>query len=112
MTFQSFDFSCPNPADKTVKIFNEMSPNKLFQWEAKSFRFFGSSDAVYFSCDVVVCESSNSAQVSERCPSSSWQERKRRDVESGAVNNGQVQSAMTVASPLFVLIEGLSLIHI
>ena len=87
-----------------MKISNETSTNKLFHWEAESFRFFGSSDAVYFACDVVVCASSNSAQVCERCPSS--QLRKRRDIESSPVNNGQVESAMTVASPLFVLIEG------
>jgi len=93
---------CSNPADGTVKISTGTSTNQLFHWEAKSFRFFESSDAVYFACDVVVCESSNSAQVCERCPS--WPLRKRRDVESSD-SNGQVQSAMTVASPLFVLID-------
>ena len=94
-------FRCPNQADDSVKISNATSTNLLFHWEAESFRFFGASDAVYFACDVVVCESSNTAQVCKRCQSFS---RKRRDVESS--ENGQVQSAMTVASPLYVLIDG------
>ena len=100
--YVSFFPRCPNKDDETVKISNETSTNRLFHWEAESFRFFGVSDAVYFACDVVVCESSNTAGICERCTTSSAS-RKRRDLDSSK-DDGKAE--LTVASPIFVLIDG------
>jgi len=94
---------CPNKDDDTIKISNETSTNQLFHWEAESFRFFGPSDAVYFACDVVVCESSNPTAACERCTSQS--RRRRRDLES---NNDDGKAEITVASPIFVLIDAVA----
>ena len=98
-----FVSSCPNAADGTVVLSNETSTHRLFHWKAQSFRFFGASDAVYFACDVVVCESSNQANVCERCQSSS---RRRRELGLMENDDGQVESAMTVFSTPYILIEG------
>ena len=67
------------------------------------FKKIKKSDAVYFACDVVVCESSNQANVCERCQSSS---RRRRDLGLKENDDGQVEIPMTVFSTPFILIEG------
>merc|ERR1712212_1261362 len=57
---------CPNAADGTVQVTNT-DDKTVYEWENEAFRFFGDSDAVYVTCEVTVCESSNSASECNRC---------------------------------------------
>jgi len=66
---------CPNRADGTVKV-TETDDLKVFEWENQAFKFFGTSDAVYVTCEVTVCETQSTAAACERC--SYMQRRKRR----------------------------------
>ena len=51
---------CPNRADGTVKV-TETVDLKVFEWENQAFKFFGTSDAVYVTCEVTVCETQSTA---------------------------------------------------
>jgi len=81
---------CPNRADGTVKV-TETDNLKVFEWENQAFKFFGSSDAVYVTCEVTVCETQSTAAACERC--SYMQRRKRRAiVDSASSRNARVHS--------------------
>jgi len=68
---------CPNKRDGTVKI-TENKNQKVFEWKNEAFRFFGDSDAVYITCDVIVCKSSDMAAECNRCDAN--KRRRRRYV--------------------------------
>jgi len=93
---------CPNKDDSTVKISNTDARKTVFLWQNQAFRFFGqSTDAVYVSCDVVICASNTSAAC-QRCGVTN--NRDRRDASLDDVTDQAMQTAK-VTSPLIVLVD-------
>jgi len=75
-TYPLIQNGCPNAEDGTVKI-DETNNKKTFTWSAEAFKFFGPSDAVYVTCDVVVCEENNKAAACQRCDTGAPPRRRR-----------------------------------
>merc|ERR1711973_1143 len=79
---------CPNAADGTVKVTD--SPDKtVYEWENEAFRFFGDNDAVYITCEVTVCESSNAASECNRCEA---KDRRRRAISNSRIFHSKAYS--------------------
>jgi len=79
---------CVNAADGTVKV-TETDDKTIYEWENEAFRFFGASDAVYITCEVTVCESSNGSTECNRCEATT---RRRRALSKSAVYRSKAYS--------------------
>jgi len=93
---------CPNPVDPTIQISNTDERQAVFLWQNQAFRFFGqSADAVYVSCDVVIC-ASNASAACQRCGVTN---RARRDISTMDASDQENVETARVTSPLIVLVD-------
>ena len=95
---------CPNPEEGTVKLSKAIYKDTVFLWQNEAFRFFGESDAVYFSCDVIVCDVADylGACGQRMCPHYG---RRRRETSLDDSTEDTTEMA-TITSPMFVIFEG------